>query len=540
MPSGLHHVQNAQELLDTVGEDERYVYRSIFATDTRRQRRLAKTKLKLLRELDFPLRRILTEGEKVYFLTRGSMVSFWEGFFLGWIMYYLNRRAIILTNRRILLLQINRSGEPRELRAQIDYRAVERIRSTVFGNTRIRFSDGTTRVIQGVPKTDRTFLRERIAKLREAVGDTAPSHENIQDLCPHCNRVPGGADLRCEACGGAFKSPGRAALLSLVFPGAGDLYLGHKGFATLELLGAGLIWLWLLLLAWDPAISPLQFMVVVGTILLVIHGIDAVGTRHVARLGLYPEPEGEQVGGRLAAAAVVPLLVLAIAAVPLAGKRGLTAAGRVLPGDSVPERHVRALIDQGYLEPHERIVQFFAPGPFSILETGAILTDRRVSIYGRDEYESYFHTMTFDEIIDLAVQASPETQDASVLLVARDDGFGFWFGLPTVNGQADLFAQLLMTRWRAARAERGAGVWYDGGDGSTPTDAVVIRGLDQDTDPTEAQRIWLVLWYGPEGTDWTWDERTRTSRDGRPVDRVTVRSPSGERRSVFFEVGTNR
>ena len=56
-----------------------------------------------------------------------------------------------------------------------------------------------------------------------------------------------------STCGGAFKSPNKAAWLSFIFPGVGDWYLGHRGMAILELIGSSFLWLALVI---APLLSP--------------------------------------------------------------------------------------------------------------------------------------------------------------------------------------------------------------------------------------------------------------------------------------------
>ena len=105
MSTVLQQARRYEDLLGAEGSDEAYAFETIFDATTWRARRHSKRKFKLLRAIDEKLRAMLFEGERVRYVTQGSSVTFWESYFLGWLMYYLNRRAIVLTDRRIIMLR---------------------------------------------------------------------------------------------------------------------------------------------------------------------------------------------------------------------------------------------------------------------------------------------------------------------------------------------------------------------------------------------------------------------------------------------------
>jgi hypothetical protein len=85
-------------------------------------------------------------------------------------------------------------------------------------------------------------------------------------------------------------------LRSFLFPGLGDLYLGHRAVAVFEMLGAVLVWLHLVvapLIGAPDADGNVVKMDVVNwvnaiVVLAIIHGIDAAATRHFALKGHHP------------------------------------------------------------------------------------------------------------------------------------------------------------------------------------------------------------------------------------------------------------
>lgn len=92
----------------------------------------------------------------------------------------------------------------------------------------------------------------------------------------------------CPHCGSAFKSARKAGLLSLLFPGLGDIYLGHWKFAIPEIAVASIIWLGFLMPNPEIPLTASEMLVGAALIVLVFHGVDAVGTWYIGRKGHYP------------------------------------------------------------------------------------------------------------------------------------------------------------------------------------------------------------------------------------------------------------
>jgi hypothetical protein len=516
------------------GETGPYVLRSILPADGWWQRRRSTMKLKRLRKLDGAIRPMLQDGERVVFLSWGSF-STWLGMFFGGAVHQLiNHRAMVLTDRRVLLIQVSAWGRPMFVRAQIEYGTVSRVKNTLFGTLRIRFREGGSETVFGVPRADRKALAAALTRTTELT--PAAPDEGVQDLCPHCHERVREDAPRCPGCLGTFKSPRNAALLSLVFPGMGDLYLGYRLFSAMEIVGALSLWLVTLALALDPATPPTVVFVLAG-MLAAAHGLDAVSTRHVAYGGLYPAPRQERVGLRYAVAALVPVGVIAASVGPLIARQGLTPAPGVVAGAELSPRHVAALRKAGYLTPDETVVRFFSPGGGSILQGGSIQTNARLASYAQDADISYFAALPFDSIADLSVEPWPDAPAFGALRVIGNDGQWFIMLAPTAGGQDAVFFESVANSWRAGRAA-APGFWFDGGGGSTPDDAVVVQGVTSPDEISPAEDWWLELWLGEPETDWRLRSRTRR-RDGfRQLDEIVVLDPDGVAHSFYFDVSS--
>lgn len=282
----MQQARSFEELLEREPQDGPYAFGTIFDNRTWRASLRSKLKFQLLQLIDAKLQAMLHEGERVRYVTLGCGVSFWESYLLGWVVYFLNRRAIVITSRRILLLQIGSRNRPGELVAQLRYSAIARVTSTLLGYTKLHLVNGDTYVFAYVPKADRRFLQSLVKWTGQGMGQ---DRVGFEDLCSHCYAVVAGQPERCASCGGTFKSSLRATLLSLAFPGLGDWYLGHRVVALIEIVLAALLWL-AVLIPYPEGALPLPLrLIFAASIVVFVHGVDALTTRHIARKGLYPD-----------------------------------------------------------------------------------------------------------------------------------------------------------------------------------------------------------------------------------------------------------
>lgn len=291
----LQTARKYEELLGSDVEAAPYDYAMLFKAEGFWDRQRAQKRFKLLKAVDPKLRRILLPGEKVYFLTPGTTVSLGERFFVGWLAYYLNMRALAFTSSRVVLLQINSRKRLRELVSQMPYATISSIKSTWNGLCRVKLVNRTTFNFQHVPRADRKLLSKFLLGIVQGTNAPFQRDRGIEHLCPHCFTVVPGYPLVCPECQGRFKSAGKAGLRSFLFPGLGDWYLGHRAFAVFEMIGAGFLWFALVILPLLPAAdSPAGshdkvYWITAGLILLVTHSISGMMAHHFARKGHHPE-----------------------------------------------------------------------------------------------------------------------------------------------------------------------------------------------------------------------------------------------------------
>ena len=287
MATGLSDATRFQDLLDRPDTDGPYDFPTIFPAKGWGDRRRSKKKFKLLKRIDPEVREMLEEGERVQHVTWGTAVSFLEAYFFGWVIYYLNQRALVVTDRRVLMIQIDTRRRPGVLRDQLRYAAIERIKGTLLGNTQIRMRDGKTRLFSHVPRKDRAVLQQVLRDLRGKVGPDR-AVQDIEHLCPRCYQIVRDFPATCPSCGTKLKSPRKAVLLSLAFPGLGVFYLGYRKLGAFKVVVAALVWLSYLMP--DPQYPMTLPGILIGAVFLLVfmHGGLALATRYLARRGVYP------------------------------------------------------------------------------------------------------------------------------------------------------------------------------------------------------------------------------------------------------------
>lgn len=257
-----------------------------------RMKRRDRKRAEMLRKVEPVLQRVLNPIEVVRFATNGVRQLTWWLLTAGSMNPFANRTTLVLTDRRVLLIHTDSKQRPRMFANQLP---LERIRATSGRNSYVFIRTGREQLMF------RGVKRSEARQLRGLLESTATKEGGWQNLCPRCFVATDGAPQRCGKCGEVFKSPKKAARRSLLLPGLGDFYLGYRKYATLEIIGATMLWA-LFLSTLIPAVMArgLEGTIVAAPVFALvafIHIADALLTRAKARTGLHSKdgalPTGE-------------------------------------------------------------------------------------------------------------------------------------------------------------------------------------------------------------------------------------------------------
>jgi predicted Zn finger-like uncharacterized protein len=242
-------------------------------------------KAKIVMAVHELVNKMLGDGETVIKVGKAtafypSEVLFGNGYFT--MMY--NHYAVLATNLRLLFVNINsRINRPTHYFFQIPYPDIERVKRGPFGTslTFHRFH-GKKRTFTGLKRYMSEEIQETIKERQESIEDVKPAEVSLENLCPACF-MPLAKNLdQCSMCKSAFKTVKSATLKSLLLPGWGDIYLGHRFLGIVELLGSLVVWLFIISLVMTGGQVNLILALL---ILLFYNGFDALLTHHMAKKG---------------------------------------------------------------------------------------------------------------------------------------------------------------------------------------------------------------------------------------------------------------
>jgi hypothetical protein len=244
-----------------------------------------KFKARILKSVYEKANKILSDGEKVFRIGKGTAYFPAELFIgNGYLTMLYNQYAILCTNRRLLFININsRVTRSTHYVFQIVYEDIKSIKKGfLLWHFIINRHRGKRRVYTAVKRFLLNDIKDFVEqKLSGLGGKSVPQHA-LEKLCPACF-IPLEENLiQCPECSVQFKKPKTAFLKSLIVPGWGDIYLGHRFLGVLELLGSVFVWLIVISLLISGSRGNLA---VAAAIFLFYNLMDGMLTYHMAAKG---------------------------------------------------------------------------------------------------------------------------------------------------------------------------------------------------------------------------------------------------------------
>jgi hypothetical protein len=240
------------------------------------------------------LRRGLEPGEVVRRAAVGVLHGFREQLYAGEFASSILRSAVVVTDRRVLLIDVDRRGAPRDVKNQVRFPEVRRA-GMRFGVVSLELADGSTLKYRRIPSADQAWLAAGIQAQALVTGVGAHAAAARSSTCARlvCG-WPGqaGAALACPepTCRTQFRDPGKAVRLSLLAPGLGSYYLGYRAIGTLEVFRSLvlLVALVVLLARWQRTPAMAFGAGAAALILLASRYFGYRRGRHLAARGLVP------------------------------------------------------------------------------------------------------------------------------------------------------------------------------------------------------------------------------------------------------------
>ena len=244
-----------------------------------------KLKVRILKSVFEKANKILNSGEQVGRIGKGA--AYYPAELIlgnGYLTMLYNQYAILCTNKRLLFVNIN----PRVTRVthyvfQIPYEDIKLIKKgLLFGHFIIKRHQGRRRVYTAVKRFLLNDMKDFVEKRSTGIDGNPTTQPSPEKLCPACFSPLEDKLTQCPQCSIEFKKPKTAFLKSLILPGWGDMYLGHRLLGVFELMGSAIVWLIVISLMLSGAGENLAIAV---TIFLFYNLMDGLLTYHMANKG---------------------------------------------------------------------------------------------------------------------------------------------------------------------------------------------------------------------------------------------------------------
>lgn len=256
--------------------------------------RLNRKKIDYLVKAQDLLPNMLWQGEVIEFVTRAVRAVTLEYLFGGgyWARF-INITTMVITNYRVLLINTDSSGEPKNmLYQQIQFDQIKKVKTGSFGYLQFKLGAFKSLSFREAPRRDRKHIKQVLdqkiaAPMPYQAGPAALRTGGVENLCTSCYGVVPAKQYACPHCQTGFRTPLQAAWRSLILPGLGDLYLKHHALAAIEIIGSLIVYGIFASAAIQEGTAA-GFIIMAAAIVF-INVADAVATYFIAQKGLIPE-----------------------------------------------------------------------------------------------------------------------------------------------------------------------------------------------------------------------------------------------------------
>lgn len=239
------------------------------------KKRNEKRQQKNLQKIAPLLSRMLEPEEKILISAKAvSPMSFFEPMGMGWMVYYIKRCVLVLTDRRVLHFPTKADYAHRDTAAEVRFGDLEGVKSGSFlgRNITLIYKNGKKERFAQIQSPDfKRFIDALNLKLAAAAGSKPSRSMGRAHLCPRCTAPLSPGVYACPKCFLAFKDLGTARKYSIIFPGGGYFYTGQIGFGILDAIAETLIIITLVsgILALDRKPQALEILVLTGLALVI-------------------------------------------------------------------------------------------------------------------------------------------------------------------------------------------------------------------------------------------------------------------------------
>lgn len=252
------------------------------------KKKLEKKQTKLLAKLAPTLGALLEPDERVLMAAAAcAPAGVLEQLTTGWVIFYLKRCVLVVTDRRILQLMVKPNLTPRGSMAEVRYGDLAETKSGSFlrPTVTLRYRNQRTETFTHLESSS---VKKIAALVPTRLRGASPGQGGRQPLCPRCAQRLTPDVYRCPHCFLEFKTPEAAVKYSLLFPGGGYFYTGHPllGVAdavTESVLLIAVVLLAIVLFSAEPGEQDPVSLALVAGVLVLEKLISVFHSRHYVK-----------------------------------------------------------------------------------------------------------------------------------------------------------------------------------------------------------------------------------------------------------------
>jgi len=186
---------------------------------------------KMLSQLEAPLRMLLEPGETILYIAPGQApVTAMEHLAFGWYVVMMSRNALVVTDRRLVRLALDRKGGWKHAVKTVRWSDISeaKVPGLLLPTClRLKYADGTREKYWGIGVGDARKLRLLLTQLVKPSSQPRPNAAGLTALCPSCAATLTPRQYTCMRCRLEFKDESTMVRRSIMIPGGGYFYCRH-------------------------------------------------------------------------------------------------------------------------------------------------------------------------------------------------------------------------------------------------------------------------------------------------------------------------
>ncbi len=244
-----------------------------------------KFKLKVLNATKAIFDKLLASEEKILRIAKGT--AYYPAELLlgnGFLTTIYNHYAIACTNQRILFVNINtRMTHTTHYIRQMRYEDIKKVkRGLLFNHLILTRFKGGRQVYTAIKRYLLKEMQNLILQRQKLVATKSTPQKGFEQICPSCFAALEEKLTQCSQCQALFKKPRTAFFKSLILPGWGDFYLGHRFLGVVEIIGS--VFVWAIIVSAIFGVGSMH-LILAAVILVFYNLLDGLLTLHMARKG---------------------------------------------------------------------------------------------------------------------------------------------------------------------------------------------------------------------------------------------------------------